>query len=89
MSTNRHSRHLCSAVAAALLTSLTATAQTIPTADQLFNWAEGTYSTVFPAGPTSQFIATYTVRAYSTGNYLVWPTVGCMCWPRYQQPVLI
>jgi uncharacterized protein YkwD len=70
MSTNRHGRNLCTAVTAALLASLTATAQTIPTADQLFNWAEGSYSTVFPAGPTSQFIAPYTVRAYSTGNYL-------------------
>lgn len=54
----------------ALLVCGTATAQTTPTPDQLFNWAESTYSSVFPSGPSSQVFAPYTVRAYTTGNYL-------------------
>jgi uncharacterized protein YkwD len=70
MNTSRLSIRFGTALTAALLTNGAAVAQTSPTPDQLFNWAESTYSTLFPAGPTSQVIAQYTVRAYTTGNYL-------------------
>ena len=47
-----------------------AMAQTTPTPDEMFTWAERNHSAVFPAGPTTQVIPPYTLRAYRTGNYL-------------------
>lgn len=53
--------------------ALAVTAPTI-TVEQLFNWAEVTYPTLFPKGPLSQRLTylgvAYTVRVYGNGNAL-------------------
>lgn len=47
-----------------------ALAQTAPDASALFSWAERSYPSLFPAGPSNQTFPPYTFRAYNGGHYL-------------------
>ncbi len=42
----------------------------VPTAEELFAWAQKAYPTYFPGNPVTQTWAPYTYRDYGNGNYL-------------------
>jgi hypothetical protein len=63
-------RLLCHTLLALPLASGWALAQTAPDANALFSWAERSYPSLFPAGPSNQTFPPYTFRAYNGGHYL-------------------